>query len=469
MSEWTPQTPLGEAVYAAGFSYEPAQDIVYSRMDALQRHFGYAYGYDAAAPAMSAVLDCEPIFFDYGGRHWMIELWKGQYGLETGCEIGVYTRPIDAHNPIYTLLDAAVGRRFGDGVPSHNLFYDCAGDEDLLELSLTLYRDGTRMFSRGPQPHWWLTGFKWGVCSEPADLSVDVSIALRDEAMRDAFLGAISDRAYPNLAVEHNTVSFTFERPFSPQPPVDPAIVKQILADDGAIVAAYDALRFASNDPNRVQAEFLPACGLGLLRLADLYGRTVSQGAVEAEQQIEAVVNALTAAFEVTAERVQTWLSAAMTEFAAWVSAFELYLHLPLDFACYVEIDNTHGTSDLLLQSRSAQEGHYVVQPPSSIALGDVGRFVLQDPKPSFVGSDGTVAYSYCDARLAARTVTVAYACPTGFASNRASVSQPEWVLYAKSGDAQQPWQTSVPTRGHPLYVETVAERAHATERVAAC
>jgi hypothetical protein len=63
-------------------------------MDALQRNFGYAYGYDFAALGMSFILDCEPIFFDYDGKHWMIELWKGQYGLESGCEIGVYTRPI---------------------------------------------------------------------------------------------------------------------------------------------------------------------------------------------------------------------------------------------------------------------------------------------------------------------------------------------------------------------------------------
>ena len=58
----------------------------------LQRYFGYAYAYDAAALAMNAIIDCEPIFFDYAGKTWMIELWKGQYGLETGCEIGVYNR-----------------------------------------------------------------------------------------------------------------------------------------------------------------------------------------------------------------------------------------------------------------------------------------------------------------------------------------------------------------------------------------
>ena len=93
---WTPQSVLALAVDAAGFRYDPRQDIIYSKMYPLQRHFGYAYGYDAAALAMNAIIDCEPIFFDYAGKTWMIELWKGQYGLETGCEIGVYNRAIGA-------------------------------------------------------------------------------------------------------------------------------------------------------------------------------------------------------------------------------------------------------------------------------------------------------------------------------------------------------------------------------------
>ena len=146
---WTPTSVLAQAVYAAGFLYDPDQDIIYSRMDALQRNFGYAFGYDAAALAMNAVIDCEPIFFDHDGKHWMIELWKGQYGLETGCEIGVYTRPIGSTGAGYALLDATVGVRPGDGVPSHNLFYDCASDADRLELSATLRRNGTVLFTRG--------------------------------------------------------------------------------------------------------------------------------------------------------------------------------------------------------------------------------------------------------------------------------------------------------------------------------
>jgi hypothetical protein len=450
---WTPTTPLGHAVYAAGFVYDPDQDIIYSRMDALQRNFGYAFGYDAAAPAMNAIIDCEPIFFDYDGKHWMIELWKGQYGLETGCEIGVYTRPIGSTSPVYALLDATIGRRPGDSVASHNLFYDCASDADRLELSATLRRNGTELFTRGPEVHWWLTGFRWGVLSDPTELSVDVAITLKDAAMRDAFLAGIAGRAYANLNVSATTVSFTFEQPFAvPQPTIPAPVRASVDATNHEIVTAYNALGFANNDPNQVQAEFLNVAGLGLLRLTDFFGLASSQSAVGIGQDIASIVPTLANAFSIAASTVEGWLNGISRSFPTWVKEIEDYLNLPLDFSCYVMIDNTNGASDLLLSGSSAKYGSYVVSPPAWIPQGTVGRFVLQDPKPSIYGSEGTVTYSYCDANLAMRTVVFSFECPT-FSANKAASSQADWVCRAKSGKLSGAWSANVPGGGHPLYV----------------
>src|SRR5687768_9047714 len=92
--EWTPKSPLATAVSAAGFLYDPGQDIIYSKLDAWQQHVGFCELYDDLAPvSISSVIDAEPIYFTYGGKEWMIELWKGQYGIETGAEIGVYNAP----------------------------------------------------------------------------------------------------------------------------------------------------------------------------------------------------------------------------------------------------------------------------------------------------------------------------------------------------------------------------------------
>ena len=456
-SPWTPTSALAHAVYAAGFLYDPNQDIIYSRMDAPQRSFGYAYGYDAAAFGINAVIDCEPIFFDYDGKHWMIELWKGQYGLETGCEIGVYTRPIGSTGPGYALLDATIGRRPGDAVASHNLFYDCAADADRLQLSATLHRDGTVLFTRGPEVHWWLTGFKWGVLSDPSQLSVDVAITLKDNAMRDAFMAGIAGRPYPNLQVNGTTVSFTFAQPFAvPQPPMPGPILAAVNAANQTIVSTYNSLGFPSNDPNVVQAEFLSVAGLPILHLAEHFGRTASQLAAEIGEDISSIVTALADGFGVAASTVEAWLSGVSLMFASWVSAIERYLGLPLDFSCYVEIDNSRGASDLLLTGSTAASGTYVVSPSSWIPQGSVGRLVLQDPKPSFFGSEGTVTYTYCDANLTMKNVMFSYACPTGFVDNKAASSQAEWACFAKSGDTDDPWSTQVPGGGHPLYVAYV-------------
>jgi Domain of unknown function (DUF4474) len=244
---------LARAVDLAGFRYDPDQDIIYSKMYPLQRQLGYAYGYDAAALTMGAIIDCEPIFFEYDGRTWMIELWKGQYGLETGCEIGVYYRSQGASSPLYALLDATIGRRSHDPTPSHNLFFDCVGDDDRLVMSSVLYRNGQKLFSRGPQKHWWLTGFEWGVLSRPEDLTMDVSITCVSSAMCTALVDALEAMGYQGLTVVSPTVSFTFDTPKTFQPRSDvPVLVTAVSAANTAIVTAYNSMGFPNNDPNLI-------------------------------------------------------------------------------------------------------------------------------------------------------------------------------------------------------------------------
>jgi hypothetical protein len=452
---WKPESALAQAVYDAGFLYDPEEDIIYSRMEPIQRRFGYAYGYDAAALAMSADIDCEPIFFDYGGKHWMIELWKGQYGLETGCEVGVYTRPIGSSGLRYDLLDATVGKRPGDAVPSHNLFYDCAAEEDMLKLSATLNRNGEKVFTRGPEPHWWLTGFKWGVFSEPAELSVDVAITLKDEAMSQAFLAAIQGRPYPNLKVEGTTVSFTFDQPYAmPQPPKPAPILEKVRTADQAIVSAYEALDFPNNDPNKVEAQFLRVAGLPFLYMVDWLGMTVSRLAVDIGTDISGVVTGLMEAFGVPASAVEGWVSAIEQDFSTWAGEIAEYLGIGMDDSSYVEIDNSKGTSDLVLLGQTAKYGTYVVAPPPWIPGGTVARLVLRDPKGTTNGSEGTVTYEYGDANLAVKTVVFSFECPFWkWDDNKAWSSQAEWVCWGKSENAGGPWSTQIPTGGHPLYV----------------
>ncbi len=193
------KTLTGEADIA-GFLYDPYQDIFYSAVDAWQRPFGYCRLYDEAMAPLSLIVDAEPVRFSYGGKQWLIEFWKGQYGMTMGAEVGVYTT---------TGPDRGADTFYGDTL-----------EEDFLAVSFVLRQDGEPVFSRNDL-HWWLTGFKLGVYAETAALELDVLVKLKDRRMRDAFAGALFNLGYdPSEVVlrDDETVGFIFGTPRAQQP-----------------------------------------------------------------------------------------------------------------------------------------------------------------------------------------------------------------------------------------------------------
>ncbi len=206
-----------DALAVAGYAYDSRQDIFWSRMDAWQKSFGYSRIYDEAAAPMGMIIDCEPVRFLYGGKKWLIELWKGQYGMTTGAEIGVYT----------TMETDAVNFPDPDKV-----FYDCADREDQLYMAFILRKNGRAIFSREGR-HWWLTGFALGEFSHPEELQMEVSITLKDREMCRAFVNALIELGYAshNMKVLYTTVWLSFFMPYSSQPltrtPVTDALIQK--------------------------------------------------------------------------------------------------------------------------------------------------------------------------------------------------------------------------------------------------
>ncbi len=457
VEDWTPRSLLALAVDAAGFRYDPRQDIIYSKMYPLQRDFGYAYGYDAAALLMSAIIDCEPIFFDYAGKTWMIELWKGQYGLETGCEIGVYNRTIGSTSFVYGILDATVGKRSGDSNPSHNLFFDCASDSELLLMSSTLYRNGQKVFSRGPEKHWWLTGFKWGLLSEPENLTMDVSIECLDSVMKTALVNSMTGMGYQNLQINGNTVSFTFDTPKTHQPRSDsPAAVSAVRAENQQTVAAYDSLGLSSNDPNTVGDQAAATIGNAFaIYSEEFFGAVITNLANLIGTSVESVIRTLSEGFNITLNAASKFITDAEYGLETWINGIGAWINEVLDFSCVIEISNRGGPYDLVRENDAIGHGNWIVEPPERISAGGAGRFWLQDPKLSPEGSDGLATYSYVDSGGTKRIVMFSFNDPTGSAANTASSSSGAFNLYAKSGNIASAWNplNSVPGGGHPLYV----------------
>lgn len=164
-----------------GYCYVPSQDIFSTRVDAPQRVFGYTAYYDRYAANFGMVFDCLPVYFDYSGKTWLIEIWKGQYGINLGCEAGIYKADS---------LVATVNRK--------TALFQAAEDSEMLSMSVHLYREGKECAHlRGR--HWWLTAFKMGCYSQPQDLSVKVNITFPNREMLDAFADALG---------EHKNVSF---------------------------------------------------------------------------------------------------------------------------------------------------------------------------------------------------------------------------------------------------------------------
>lgn len=430
MSQWQPSSAFANAVHVAGFDYDPAQDIIYSRMDALQRSFGYAYGYDKAALLMSAAIDCEPIFFDYGGKTWMIELWKGQYILETGCEIGVYNRDVNDNSPLNVMLDKILGSRDYDSNPTHNLFFDCANDSEMLLMNFTLYRNGVPLFTRGPEKHWWLTGFKWGVYSEPEQLSMSITITFDQSGMQNAFVNALHGMGYQNVQVTNNQVSFTFDHPKTYQPRLNDPLLSKVNADNQSIVGTYAAFHLPSNDPNNTPDNVINAIEASVLQ--NFFGQTLNRE---------------------------------ISDLSQWLSVISgLFNFKVMDFSCTVELDNQSNEQTLVSSGYGVDKGFdgddlgkYVVLPPQIILPKTKGRLLIQD-NFGIHGGEGWAIYDLVDKSGNRQTFKFSFGCPTGFDYNHVNVepANAKIYFYAKSGDGDWGGQNQVPGGGHPLQVRFV-------------
>ena len=172
----TNENTAKDILVAAGFAYDEEQGIFYTPLYPWQRYFGFNVIYDMAAPLTGMIYDTKRIEFIYDDREWMVQLWKGQYGITAGAEIGLYTRDLD-----------------------RTLQYDCADDEDLIEMQFDFYNQGKYVFSRGPEKHWWLTGFKVFHVGIPFTITMDMTLKFTDNQMATAFMKALKKQQYTDI------------------------------------------------------------------------------------------------------------------------------------------------------------------------------------------------------------------------------------------------------------------------------
>ena len=175
--------PLHESG-VAGYLYDPYEKCFYTSSDPWQRTVGYNVIFDVVSPTTFIDFDTVRFKFDYEKKNWIIQLWKGQYGLLFyGAEIGIYTKPENQ-------------------IVEH---YYCASDEDMLKMSMDFYRDGVKKFSRPYGLYWWCTGFIPGnVSGEFYRLSVDTRITMKNYAMLTEFRKALESAAEKTVGLSYS-------------------------------------------------------------------------------------------------------------------------------------------------------------------------------------------------------------------------------------------------------------------------
>lgn len=170
----SPYDPSWDSTGILGYLYDPDEQCFYTSDDPWQRNFGYNEIYDQSASLVAIIIETCRLKFPYDNKDWMIQLWKGQYGFVLyGAEIGIYNKP-DSREIEH---------------------YDCATDEDMLQMEMTLYEKKTetltgitywdKTFSRPYERQWWHTGFVWGnvMTRYDDDLRLYARITMRDYAM----------------------------------------------------------------------------------------------------------------------------------------------------------------------------------------------------------------------------------------------------------------------------------------------
>ncbi len=185
----------------ASYKYDPEGNYYYTDDKACwQSNFGFNEAYDRLAVVGVIYYDTVRTKFTYGGKEWLIQIWKGQYGYYfVGGEVGVYTRPIG---------------KTGTG-------YSCAAKEDWLKMEMTFLWDETKTGNYEPEltrpytEYWWCTGFVVGFEADESLVTREQfrlisHITFKDTEMANAFCKAFEANGFKRVAKLNNNVKDTF-------------------------------------------------------------------------------------------------------------------------------------------------------------------------------------------------------------------------------------------------------------------
>ncbi len=188
-------------VNLVSYKYNPDGNYYYTDdKECWQKNFGFNEVYDAFAPITMMYYDTVRTTFEYGGKEWLIQTWKGQYGMAfVGGEVGVYTRSLGS-------------------IGSH---YVCADKSDWLNMEMAFmwdeYETGEyrAVFNRNYEKYWWATGFVVGFPNGSLrqtlkEFRLVTHITFKDTEMANAFCEAFEANGFRRVSKLNNNEPDTF-------------------------------------------------------------------------------------------------------------------------------------------------------------------------------------------------------------------------------------------------------------------
>jgi len=160
----------GTGVFGIGHNFNFYEMTIYSTVDCWMRNYGFCLFYDVAANLLPTNFKyiTRRFKFSYDGLDWMIQMWKGNYFISNGGEVGLYWRE-----------KGQLGS-----------FYNCATEE--IPMSLQVSIGDKILVNRKLQDHWWICGFNLGEkLYLPTALTLRTTLVMPDKEMLEAFTAAI--------------------------------------------------------------------------------------------------------------------------------------------------------------------------------------------------------------------------------------------------------------------------------------
>jgi hypothetical protein len=173
-----------ETVGFLQFHYQPWENYIYNEKYAFQWLFGFNKAYDDLAFVANCYADTVRCKFNYDGKDWLIQFWKGSYGifLATGGEIGAYNKP--------------------ETLPGEHFF--AAKKTDWIRMEMAIYNKGNLIFTRPMDDHWWCTGYAPGYLEgfgkKPrTNCMMMAKVQLKDAQMASQLAKALQDKGFMPL------------------------------------------------------------------------------------------------------------------------------------------------------------------------------------------------------------------------------------------------------------------------------